>query len=205
LAVDGVEDKRIGTCITQADQLRAHVLVADVEGLLADERGPLRLGGRLDIGHGALTPAGSLEHEANLLGLGPLQRVVNQEGGDPAILRRDAEHPLVLAALPLDDPGAGRDYAHPRLADFAQHGADRERVRRAIAADHDDAVVALADTAGIIDRARGFALIVISDHAQLFAEHAARLLDLIDSGIDAPFYWEPRVGRCARQFPSPPA
>src|SRR5260370_31207820 len=193
LAVNSVEDKRVGARIAQADELRAHVLVGDVEGLLADERNALRLGGRLDVGHGALTPACRLEHKADLLGLATLEGVLDQERRHPALFRRDAEHPFVLAALPFDDAGAGRDHAHPRLAHLAHHSANGERVRRAITPDHDDAVVAVADAASVVDGARGFALVVIGDHAQLLAEHTARLVDLVDGGIDADLDGSPGV------------
>ena len=82
-----------------------------------------------------------------------------------------------------------------------EHGADGERVRRAIAADHDDAVVALADAAGVVDRARGLALVVIGDHAQLLAEHAALLVDLVDGGLDADLDGGAGVGERAGQLP----
>jgi hypothetical protein len=127
--------------------------------------------------------------------------VIDQERCHPAVLRRDAEHPFVLPAFPLDDAGAGRDHAHPRLLELAQDGADGERVRRAVAADHDDAVVALGDAARIVDRARRLALIVIGDEAQLLAEHAALLVDLVDRGLHADLDGVAGVGEGAGQFP----
>ena len=71
----------------------------------------------------------------------------------------------------------------------------------AVAADHDDAVVALADAPGVVDRARGFALVVISDHAQLLAEHAAGLVDLVDGGLDADLDGITGVRERTGQFP----